>query len=542
LGISLPLESIPVKINGNADVSSSIEEGMQTSVNSISEVTTRASERFKNTSKVKVVQTRETGREERVTRHIKNQNLGRTLTLNCFEINEHYDVITRQTSSKPKFILLVEFPRPKTFDLEFVLANEDKLRKALLSTVYQDGFGAAKKKLAQRIFDNSLLIKTEIEVAQTKLRAEQASSEEPTPTIIAVAKSIKKIFKDLQDLDLVKEFDKLAHSYIPFGPAVTQAERATANDALGKSNFWLKFKMVTPGIESKAIEFVKLPDQPTAKQAYEALQALVPGLDDEWVTSVKTIAASYVVYSLSAGLFCVFPWLLPIALEFALIENNMGLPGLIEKAKKEVKNYEMTASIPLAGQPNAAGTAAVPPALAAPQLYSLSDIAESEAEFQKLVLHLDTNAVYYMNAIISQEDANVRYEKLKIMGLQNAVENTLLGFVGRKAVFPLQINSLEQETKNYLQMKLIAGWVKNSKVVLPVAQPIATSVSLPTGGLYMEASLGQCDALEPHLVDSRLVELASAKAQVDQMVERTKQLAIETKRRQAKLDANDLTP
>src|SRR5262249_27447842 len=162
---------------------------------------------------------------------------------------------------------------------------------------------------------------------------------------------------------------------------------------------------------------------------------------------------------------------------------------------------------------------------------------------RKLALHLEANAVYYMNFIIAQEDANVRFEKLKVMGIQNAVENRLLGFVGRKAVFPLKVENLEQDTQDYLQTELLAGWLDSKgDLLLPPVDPDTTSVALPTGGLYMEASLGLCDALEPFVVDSRNVELAGARAQVALAEERAKQMAIETQRRQTKLTNGDLAP
>ena len=151
--------------------------------------------------------------------------------------------------------------------------------------------------------------------------------------------------------------------------------------------------------------------------------------------------------------------------------------------------------------------------------------------------------MYYMNFIIAQKDANVRFEKLKILGVQPFVDNQLLGFVGRKAVFPLRLENLEDQTRDYLYTKLLAGWVDSRGIPqLPAVKPSMTSVALPTGGLYMEAVLGQCDALEPFLAASRDVELAAAKAQVELAEERVRQLALETQRRRMKLDKGDLYP
>jgi hypothetical protein len=551
LGATLPVQGIPVKVEGNADVSNTLNEGMQTSVESIAEATTRASERFKTTNQVKVVQTRETGREERVTRRIRNPNLGRTLTLNCFEVIENYSVKTGAKVGEPFFVLLVDFPRPPKFDIDFILAYQDKLQRALLSTVYRGGFDAAKKILAQRYFDERSLIKVEIDASRNNGGGESTPPAEtaPAPPIVTLAKSLRNKLKKLLELDLVKEVFKLAESYKPFGEPVKNSEKADAEAALGRFNFWIKFKVVTPGVDSLAKEFVDnlSSGDITPQSAYEALSAFVPGLDDEWVTSLKMIAANIVAVHLGATLIIPFPWLLPVMLELAIIEDNMGIPKLIEKAKKEVRNYEMTMGIPGAaatGAP-AAGAPAVAPPLPPPppQLYTLAAQAEAEAEFRKFQLHLEANAVYYMNFIIAQEDANVRYEKLKVMGIQNYVENRLLGFVGRKAIFPLVMNSIGSKAKTYIESKLLAGWhSKDGDLHVPPVTETTIQVALPTGGLYMEASMGQCDALEPFLAASRDVELASARAQVALAEERVKQMAIENQRRQMKLDNGDLDP
>jgi hypothetical protein len=52
LGVSLPVQGVPVDLTGNGDVSQSIHDGMKSSRDSISEATSRASERFKTSRQV----------------------------------------------------------------------------------------------------------------------------------------------------------------------------------------------------------------------------------------------------------------------------------------------------------------------------------------------------------------------------------------------------------------------------------------------------------------------------------------------------------
>src|SRR5262249_21665359 len=148
-------------------------QSIKSTVDTISEATRRASERFKSTSQVKVVQTRETGQETRVTRRIRNPNRGRTLTMHCFEVMEHYTITTTLLRAQT-FVLLAEAPQPKTFDIQFVLAHEEKLQHGLLGPSFLPGFAAAKKLLAQQFFDYRSRIKAEIEAAQAKARGDGA--------------------------------------------------------------------------------------------------------------------------------------------------------------------------------------------------------------------------------------------------------------------------------------------------------------------------------------------------------------------------------
>jgi len=61
--------------------------------------------------------------------------------------------------------------------------------------------------------------------------------------------------------------------------------------------------------------------------------------------------------------------------------------------------------------------------------------------------------------------------------------------------------------------------------LLPAITPSTEDVSVPTSGLHMEPVVGQCEALEPFLLDSRAVELATAQAQLALLQARAGQIA-----------------
>ena len=509
LGLPLPIGPVNVDVDGQVGVSNSVSSSIQSTVDTISETTRRASERFKSTTQVKVVQTRETGNETRVTRRIRNPNRGRTLTMHCFEVMEHYSITTKLLRAE-KFVLLAEIPQPKAFDIYFVLAQEEKLQRALLGANFLPGFAAAKKLLAQQFFDERSAIKAEIEAAQAKARGDGAPAADPP--IVTIAKNLRKKLKRMLDLDLVEEMETLANSYLP-GNSIDQKEKAEAEEALGVFNFWLKFKTVTPGVDSRARDFIdESGGTVTPQKAYDALSALTAGLDDEWLTTIKMIAASVVSANLAFTLLPAFPWLAPVLLSFAVMDNNLGVPSLIERAKQAVRAYEATQQQPPAPtEPNNdKGQKMMPP----PQLFSMQELSLADAEFKKLVLHLEANRIYYMNSIFAQQDVNVRYQVLEALGIATFVENRLLGFLGSRAVFPLRVENLEQEAQDFLAKQLTDKLAALLKAVTPATE----DVTLPTNGLHMEAALGTCEALEPFLKDSRDIELALRRAEVARAV------------------------
>jgi hypothetical protein len=531
LGIPLPIEGVPVNLDANASVSGQVKTNIQSTINQINEATARSSERVKSTQQVKVVETSESGREDRTTRKIRNPNASRTLTLNCFEVLENYKVRTLLVDTR-RFCVLVENPDLGPIDPGFVLAYEDRLQRALLSRNYLPGFEAAKKMVAQGWFDRAALIKAEIEQAANQSIGAQPSPETPQKPVVTVARNLQKVIDQFLQADLLKAAKTLAEYYNPLdGIDITEVQRAAAEDTLGLFNFWLKFKTVTPGIESKARAYSSaLADTSSEAAIVQALSQFVAGLDDEWVTSLKMIAASIVAANLSSLLIVPFPVLAVVILELAFIENNAGLPSLIGKAKQELRAYEAS-SVAL---PETGGEASLPPAKdPPPQLFSLQELAMIHAEFEKLKLHLEANKIYYTNQIWKLEDANARYERLRLKGLHLHVENRVLGFVGSRAILPLRLSALEPAAAAAL-VQQIASYDPHGTDRIdgtdypPIDDTHAKDVSLPTPALYMESAVGRCEALEPYLLDRRRIETQLAQAQADLATARVTQIKGET--------------
>ncbi|MFY2763854.1 hypothetical protein [Arenimonas sp. MALMAid1274] len=522
LGLPLPAGGVPVNIDVGASASSEVKADIQASLDQVSEVTSRVSERVKSTRQVKVVESRETGREDRVTRKLRNANQGHALTLNCYEVLETFQVETQLKDVK-QFCLLVEPPDLGAIDIPFVLAYQDRLQRALLSKTYQSGFDAARSLYAQGWFDHASIQKAELEEA-----AQQSVAATPAPTpqkpVVVVARQLRDALVKIFDADLLEAAGVLAEYYNPFdGKDVSERDRAAAESALGLFNYAFKLKTVSPGAEDRARVFIDAMREDDSEAAVvAALGALLAGTDDEWMTNLKMIAASLVSAQLASLLLIPFPVLVPVFISLAVIENNAGYPGLCGKAKQELKAYETAASVVPPGA-DASTSADLKTREPPPQLFSLQDLAMARADFDALRLHLEANRTYYMNQVWSSEDPNARYERFRAMGIDAYVENRLVGFVGARAIHPLRLSALDPLVRRTLLDKLTAfdpvasetvGSGASARTLGPI-QTAAQTVSLPTSAVFMDGGLGQCELLEPYLKQRREIERRIAQADAD---------------------------
>jgi hypothetical protein len=538
LGIPIPAGNVPVTLNGTAGIDSQVVRSINATVDDLHERTEKSTERMKATTQVKVVQSEESGEEKKVIRKIQNPNVSRTLTFNYFEILENYHVKTKYNSDvRP--CLLVKNPDLGPINLDFVLAYEDRLTKALLSRIYQPGFNAAKVLAAQRWFEERQRLDKE---AVEKSENEKGHKEDPNKldkNIIRIAKNLKNVLTDFREVN-TDRLRKILLEYVDVDldlPTKRQVDWASEN--LGILYFWEKFKVQYPTIDQKAETLIEsILDSVDEATAISVVEAFVTGLDDDWVSALKGVAADAVFGAIVASLF---------GPEFALLgavtavvadwvlSKDLGLPSLITAAKQEIKIYQGITSAGAPPPPTGDAAAQLPPAPVPPELFSLSDLAAANAAFQQLVLHIEANKVYYINQIWAAELAEVRLTRFRLKGIDRYIDNQLLGFVGDKAAYPLRMEALPAGLVTYLEktVLLIPSQVEKRKkeAKKPAIEERSIDVNVPTSGVYMESMLGTCDALEPYMQDRRALDLRTraaaglrSEAEAAQQVEEVKRL------------------
>jgi hypothetical protein len=137
--------SIKVHADGGVSDTSSIQQTARSSSQSVRESTIKASSRVRSRRVTRITQTAESGREERVTRVIRNPNQCHTLTLDFFETLAHYEIGLQFLKDHLRLVVLVPNPvRIQEFTSELARRNETALRNALIETALADGFDACR--------------------------------------------------------------------------------------------------------------------------------------------------------------------------------------------------------------------------------------------------------------------------------------------------------------------------------------------------------------------------------------------------------------
>ena len=137
--------SIKVHAGGGVSQTDSIQQTARNSSQSVREATIKASSRVRSKRVTRVTQTVESGKEERVTRVIRNPNQCHTLTLDFFETLAHYDINLQFMKDRLRLVVLVPNPvKVPDFNSDVVRRNETALRNALIDEALADGFEACR--------------------------------------------------------------------------------------------------------------------------------------------------------------------------------------------------------------------------------------------------------------------------------------------------------------------------------------------------------------------------------------------------------------
>lgn len=528
-GISAPLEYVNLDAGLTGSAASNVHDNLTSTLDTLHEATVKGAERFKTTHQVKIVQTREIGTETKSIRRFQNPNAAHTLTLNHFEILENYEVTTSLADTK-KYCVLVE-NEDLAFDIDFILAHQNRLEKVLLSPTYKAGFEAARLLAGQRWFDGESALKMEQGLGDEN-SGRSKTGKLPSNGVFGTANQILRLLEQFLKLSPKKmgEVLRVLAEHHTWLKRHSSKQVQTAQHDITMYSFWAKLNLAYPGFDTRAQKYVAAMKQlERTVDDYEErhlrdeivneLSLLTDGFDDDWLYHLKMLAVSLVIGEILT--FATMTWIAlavgPILTPLVLIHNDCGLPKAISRARKQLKPYRQTREAvtlkeAAGATANATGEASqqvvAGSSAAVPQVYSLQDLANAHADFTRLKLHLEAHRIYYQNEVWRTEDPNERLYRLSLHGLAPYVENRLLGFCGKKAVYSLRVGALPKHVVDELDLYLDYD---TDDVGAPPEM-----IALPTSGVHMEPVLGKCSAIEPYLEERRAIDLYERQAKADQ--------------------------
>lgn len=520
LGVSLPIEAVSVDASVSNNVSAEIATRNQTTANLLTEASSRAAETYKSTHQVKTLTRRETGTETRTTRSFKNPNLGRTLNLHHFEVVGHYETKTT-LDEDTQFCLLVETPEIGPFDRDWIRAHHDFLDNVLTHDVYRQGLEAANLLAAQEWLD-------ELAAAEKRAREEElqriaqetadapADNYIPNKGIFATAKRLREKAKLYEDLGTMESaVETLADHLNPFANVSVNAI-ADAEDLISRWAWWTQFGAAYPGAHEALQKFSKDYDDAIARSSQPdsaddliaAVGELTELFDDDWLMALKLFGAAYIISYLMFIPAMVNAAVYLYVMKLLYVPNDKGIPKIISSARADYAQHKAKQSAETLAPPAPAEETLKPENLPPkpPRAYSEKELAEAHASMGRLILHLEQNKSHYNNEFYKREDPALRIDRLTQLGIARFAGNRLLGFAGTRSIYPLNLQALSTETQTYLQ-----GLVP-SHTNFDVDQATTTS-TIPTGGFVSEAVLGECEALEPYLLERRKQDLRTRELQ-----------------------------
>ena len=550
-GVTIPVK-VPIQLNAGYNAGGSLNTADRMTRQAIQEATRKASSRIKATRQTKVSESEEIGREERVTRRIRNANMCRTLSLDFFEVLSTYQVTTTLMRDQVRLCVAVPGILSDEIDRRFLLTWEGVLSAGLLSSKHIGGFKAARTlaaadELCARSCNPACTCRTEQvteEPPRTVSSEPSAVDQELARRAQRVLRAAKALRETLTALTTAGKEPLCGISYLsginPFkSEAEQQADELRWSTAKAEYHRWLYWKFGTgnnPTLAVAASAYLGM-EIDTAEKAAEALDAFVSKADRSvfdtivaWLKDVLFFPITQwklMLETLLTGHVC-----LPrLAVEIGL--DSAGLPGAMEEGRNAVAAYRQPPPTPTDDEKEEEKKKEEVKAVAG-HSFTTTELAEQAAaavDEKALVWHIQANESYYRQLIWRSLDPNDRVRLLSLYGeLPLHVMPEVLGFLGSAAILPYRTDR-DDDAAKWLQANVFDNAV--------LEQPSApVPVTIPTRGIVTETRLGSCDGCEDYIIQHRALDLRLKEAEVRAAEQRALQEELETQRYQQRLAAS----
>jgi hypothetical protein len=534
--IGVTYQMVNLNVGGTVSARDALTSVAKHTSNHIHESTSKSATRIKSSRQTKVSESIEVGREERVTRKIKNANMCRVLNLDYFEVLSNYSVTTSFDAERAGLCVLLPNPITISFNRESLRVYERPLRRALLDPMLAEGFAAA------RFLDaRSKACEFACEKCSCSGITDPNSSTGPswdwaTTVMMAVATAVNEIFKSGAE-----ELFQIAVDFLA-GPAPGTAWGIPGFNwaSLDRFRQWTYGKALQAAVPSLMHELIKVMEKGTSGSktfGYEDVDRLAYAVGVAGgaavVSPTKLLIeqigyireASYTDYMRSTLAFrYTYNWdqieaVLDTMGAFVVI-NDLGLQAALTRL---MTWYQVTsnASSSFYSERNADATESLSQATDAVQsTFDLRSTAEAAEREAALLKHLTDNVNYYRLALWNALPLAAQAPYLATLIPPGLVAPRAIGAHGNKLAFPV-IPEYHPQIGSYLA-EVLRG--------LQDIEPVTEDVILPTAAVTMESRLGSCDGCEEFIMEHRELDLKQKSADVKAAEERAKQEEIEVQR------------
>jgi hypothetical protein len=494
----------------------------------------RASTRVKASRTTKISESQESGREDRVTRRLKNPNSCHALTINFFDVHASYNVLTKFMPDDTRLCILIDNPVNYSFekavdtDLLIVRTHETTLRAALLDPALTPGFDALRQIEARRIAMSLLKEADEArreEQNQANANAGQGGSgggsTEVQTAEAAVTKAAKKIAdtaKTLRDAS----FEELMEAVDDKPESEWREKMKTLGPSAQQWLFTRLFKRAAQSLFSECLALVDLSDAAllAASQSLNSAINANNTLSRDALLNPTPSEVNALLTPLVQAHYNTTPeW----AWWWGFFEDNSlrvpddgGLLGSLDTFRGAysalVSAQARAANSGGPGSPGGSANTRVDALSSADRLemaFPVGETATATERAETLMAHLQEFKNYYNYAILNALPPVELLEKLTKPLTDQSVtvgmfEPRVVAMRGGKIAIPL-LADVSPTLQSLLDS--IVTEVKKAK-------ESTRRVTLPTAGLVTDVRLGVCSACERHIENLQALELRAGRARV----------------------------
>lgn len=525
--VGMKLEVVNADFSAGANASTGLNEGDKNARQAVREATSRAATTVRSSRVLKVVETRESGSETRVTRTIRNQNTCHTLTTAYFEILANYRVETALRADAIRLVVLLEsasLAQIQTFDRAFVRSHERTLTLALLDSTLLPGFEAAR-----------FLDARERACAILCQGCDCGSSSVPAQDSVweALAAALRTLGTAVATLRTPVTLGTVIRSAMADPTSIP----ATVRDAFHRYMFGKALASKAPGLVP-GLGGLGL-SAPTPAVA-DAAAAIINGLSTETVDALTTVPerlANDVWWEVSAVVGAVLIDPIATLITTGIIVGALGNgtyddAGLLAAmgnvrttyAAWQVRQAELRQFDEARAELER--IAAEERALRVLDAFPLRTTADHKERLDALIAHLnDPRNIDHYRFAVWNERAGSADPQLLALAMAGLTEGAPVGSVDDYLAVPLRI-STGSALEDFFEQS-IATLVKMSPLDIDAH-------ILPTAALYAEAIPGDCCACEDTIIRREQLEL-------DRLDLANQLTEAEIKRRLAKIATDDLS-